>query len=324
MMKFVFKKNTTRALLLLLCASMILVAFPMASVSVSASEAPAEEQSEYVEVLRVIDDIKYGAKFTSDKLETVRVRADAVPADAIKTVGELYNKYAASAILVGDFLTPAKLLDKKPVDATDEEEDEDETEKLDYKALGYVVITDYEKLESEAGYGALINRVIAENPGRTIYIPDGTYIIEEPIVIYADPEKSVSLRLGNQAVLKADPKWEDPHAAMIRVGVEEPTEKPLTMDEVDMMGYRSISIIGGCIFGSNLASGISVEGGKDTYIYNVSLKSVSRAIHILRGNNELGATWVNVDNVNVTGTDKDDSVGVLVEGTYNTFSNIMM
>ena len=322
MMKFVFKKNTTRALLLLLCASMILVAFPMASVSVSASEAPAEEQSEYVEVLRVIDDIKYGAKFTSDKLETVRVRADAVPADAIKTVGELYNKYAASAILVGDFITPAKLLDKKPVDATDEEEDEDETEKLDYKALGYVVITDYEKLESETGYGALINRVIAENPGRTIYIPDGTYIIEEPIVIYADPEKSVSLRLGNQAVLKADPKWEDPHAAMIRVGVEEPTEKPLTMDEVDMMGYRSISIIGGCISGSNLASGISVEGGKDTYIYNVSLKSVSRAIHILRGNNELGATWVNVDNVNVTGTDKDDSVGVLVEGTYNTFSNM--
>ena len=133
MTKFVFKKNTKRAFLLLLCASMILVAFPMASVSVSASEAPAEEQSEYVEVLRVIDDIKYGAKFTSDKLETVRVRADAVPADAIKTTGELYNKYAASTILVGDFLTPAKLLDKRPVDATDEEEDEDEYEEAPSK-----------------------------------------------------------------------------------------------------------------------------------------------------------------------------------------------
>ena len=212
MTKFVFKKNTMRALLFLLCAFMLLGAFPMAS----ASEAPAEEQSEYVEVLRVVDDIKYGAKFTSDKLQTVRVRADAVPADAIKTTGELYNKYAASAILVGDFITPAKLLDKKPVDAT-EDEDEDEIEKPDYRALGYVVITDYEREESEKGYAALINRVIAENPGRTIYIPDGSYFIEEPIVIPADPAKSVSLRFGNQAVLSADPKWEDPHVAMIFV-----------------------------------------------------------------------------------------------------------
>ena len=318
----IFKKNVKRVLLLLLCASMILVAFPMAScsITVSASEAPAEEQGEYVEILRVVDDIKYGAKFTSDKLQTVRVRADAVPADVIKTTAELRDKYAASDILVGDFITPAKLLDKKPVDATDDEDEN--TNELDYRALGYVVITDYEKLDSEEGYGALINRVIAENPGRTIYIPDGSYVIEQPIVIYADPAKSVSLRFGNQAVLRADPKWADPHVAIIRVGVEEPTDEPLTMDEVDMMGYRSISIIGGCIYGSGVASGISVEGGKDTYIYNVSLKSVSRAIHVLRGNNELGATWVNVDNVNVTGTDKDDSVGVLVEGTYNTFSNM--
>ena len=317
MTNFVFKKNTMRALLFLLCAFMLLGAFPMAS----ASEAPAEEQSEYVEVLRVVDDIKYGAKFTSDKLQTVRVRADAVPADAIKTTGELYNKYAASAILVGDFITPAKLLDKKPVDAT-EDEDEEEIEKPDYRALGYVVITDYERQESEKGYAALINRVIAENPGRTIYIPDGSYFIEEPIVIPADPAKSVSLRFGNQAVLSADPKWEDPHVAMIRVGVEEPTDEPLTMDEIDMMGYLSISIIGCCLYGSNVASGISVEGGKDTYIYNVSIKAASRGIHVYRGNNELGATWVNVDNVNLTGTDKADSVGVLVEGTYNTFSNM--
>lgn len=318
----IFKKNVKRVLLLLLCASMIIAAFPMASCSItaSASEAPAEEQSEYVEVLRVVDDIKYGAKFTSDKLETVRVRADAVPADAIKTTGELYNKYAASAILVGDFITPAKLLNKKPVDASDE--DEEKPEKLDYDALGYVVVTDYERQESESGYGALINRVIAENPGRTIYIPDGAYTIEQPIVIPADPSKSVSLRLGNQAVLTADPKWTDPYTAMIRVGVEEPTDKPLTMDEIDMKGYRSISVIGGCLQGSNVASGISVEGGKDTYIYNVSIKSAVRGIHVYRGNNELGATWVNVDNVNLTGTDKEDSVGVYVEGTYNTFSNM--
>ena len=45
-------------------------------------------------------------------------------------------------------------------------------------------------------------------------------------------------------------------------------------------------------------------------------------IHIKKGPNELGATWANVDNVNVTGSDTKDSVGVLVEGSYNTIANM--
>jgi hypothetical protein len=322
MKKMIFNKNVKSVLLVLLCASMLLVAFPMASCNKPEGVVEgAADDGEYVNVLRVIDDVKYGGKFTNDKLETVRVRADAAPADAITTTADLRNKYAASTIPAGDFITPAKLLDKKPADATDEDED-DKTEELDYKALGYVVLSDYQPEKGAKGYAALINKVIAENPGRTIYIPDGRYMIEEPIVIPADPAKSVSLRLGNQTVLVAATDWADPYAAMIRVAVEEPTEAPLTMAEFDAKNYRSISILGGCLDASSVATGISIEGGKDTYIYNVSIKSSTRGIHIFKGNNELGATWANVDNCNVTGTDKPDSVGVLIEGTYNTVSNM--
>ena len=108
------------------------------------------------------------------------------------------------------------------------------------------------------------------------------------------------------------------------IGVTEQEEgaEPMTMEEVEMMNYRSISIIGGCIYGSGYASAISVEGGKDTYIYNVSIKSAVLGIHIKKGPNELGATWTNVDNVNITGNDRRDCIGILVEGTYNTFSNM--
>ena len=321
MKKMIFNKNVKSVLLLLLCASMLLVAFPMASCNTTpADETIGEDGTDYVNVIRVIDEIKYGGKFTNDKLETIRVRADAVPADAITDTIDLRNKYAASDIVSGDYITPAKLLDKKPVDASDDEEEE-ETGEINYRELGYVVLSDYAIEEGEKGYGAVLNRVIAENPGRTIYIPDGDYIIEEPVVIPADPEKSVSLRLGNQTVLRASSAWAEPYVGMIRVGVTEGDEL-LTMEEVDTMNYRSISIIGGCIYGSGLATGISVEGGKDTYIYNVSIKSATRGIHVHQGPNELGATWVNVDNVNLTGTDKADSVGILVEGTYNTFSNM--
>lgn len=319
----IFNKNVRSVLLLLLCVSMLLVALPMSScntadVQVEGQTGEKTDES-YVNVVRVVDDIKYGGKFTSDKLETIRVRADAVPADVIGDTSELRDKFAASNMTPGDYITPAKLLEERPDDAKDEEEDLTE---VDYRALGYVVISDYKREQGETGHAAMINRIIAENPGRTIYIPDGSYTIEEPIVIPADSDKSVSLRLGNQAVLRAASTWADPYVAMIRVGVTEGIEEPLTIEEVEAKDYRSISIIGGCIYGSNVATGISVEGGKNTYIYNVSIKAASRGIHIHEGPNELGATWVNVDNCNVTGNDKDHSVGVLVEGTYNTFSNM--
>ena len=321
MKKIIFNKTAKRVISLVLCMVLVLGTLSLTSCNTSSStEGEGEQKSEYVQVLRVIDDIKYGGKLTNDKLESVWVRADAVPEGAITTVADLRNKFAASQLLSGDYITPAKLLDKRPADATEEDEEEIELV-LDYKELGYVVITDYELLEDEKGYGALINRVIAENPGRTIYIPDGDYKIETPIIIPSDPAKSVSLRLSNQAILRASNDWQEPYVGVVRVGVNE-DDKILTMEEVDTMNYRSISIIGGCIYGSGVASGITVEGSKDTYIYNVSIKSAVHGIHINKGPNELGATWVNVDNVNVTGSGKSDSVGVYVEGTYNTFANM--
>jgi hypothetical protein len=318
-----FSKKVKSVISLLLCVFMLLGSLSLTSCNTPVEEEVVENKNgEYVQLLRVIDDIKYGGKFTNDKLESVWVRADAAPEGAIGTLVELRNKFAASHLTSGDFITSQKVLSKKPEGAKDD--DEEEEEELDYKALGYVIVTDEARKDPKEGYAELINRLIAENPGRTIYIPDGSYSIKEPIVIPADPAKSVSLRLGNQAVLRADSKWADRNVAMIRVGVtelEEGAELP-TMEEVDMLVYRSISIIGGCIYGSGVASGISVEGSKDTYIHNVSIKSAVRGIHIHKGPNELGATWVNVDNVNITGSDTKDSVGVLSEGTYNTFANM--
>ena len=304
----------------------MLLALGMFSACNTPADDTAEDENndgEYVQALRVIDDVKYGGKFTNDKVETVTVRADAAPAGTISDIAELRNKFAASQISVGDYITSEKLLDKKPEDAVDEDE-EDIEDKLDYTELGYVVVCDAARKDSEETYSQLINRLIAENPGRTIYIPDGNYLLNEPIVIPADPEKSVSLRLSHLAVLKAAPSWADRNLPIVRVGVTEREEgaEPLTMEEVDMLGYRSIFVVGGCIDGSNVASGISVEGSKDTYIYNVSIKSAVHGIHIHKGPNELGATWVNVDNVNVTGSNSKDSVGVLVEGTYNTIANM--
>ncbi len=334
-------RNLNRILALLLCLCTVFGAFSLMSCNTTetenenaATDANKEENKGdgTVQVLRVIDDIKYGGRFTNDKLAVVTVRADAAPEGYVSEISDLKTKYAATTLHVGDFVTTAKLLDKKPADADDEDGDDISM----YRELGYVVITDYKLKDHKETYADMINRVIAENPGKTIYFPDGNYNIGKPIVIPADPAKSVSLRLSHLATIRAETTWADPSVAMIRIGVEDTetgaetetaaeteTEKTLPkMDEAGISNLRSTYVMGGVIYGSRVASGISIEGGKDALLYNVSIKSTQVGIHIKYASNELGATYTNVDNVNITGNDKADSIGVLVEGTHNTFSNM--
>ena len=276
------------------------------------------DDGEYVTVLRIIDDINVGGKFTGDKLEAVTVRADSVPEGTYSSVEELRNKYAAEKLYAGDYVLASKIVDKKPVGADDDNEDVE----IDPLALGYVLITSYSEYVEKGDYSPAIKKAMEEHPRSTIYFPDGTYNFSEPIVISADPAKSVSLKLSNMAIIKPL-NWADPTVPLIRVGVSEEGDTiDATVDAAYMTGNESVSITGGCIFGVGTASGISVEGGVGTYIYNVSIKTTPIGIHIKQGPNALGATYVNVDNVNITGNDKRDCIGVLVEGTYNTFSNM--
>ena len=303
-----------------LTSAILLVCMALSALLLCACNAQdqATDDGDYVTVIRVIDDIAMGGKFTSDKLETVTVRADSVPEGAYTSEEDLKSKYAADKIYAGDYVLASKVLDKKPVNADDDSEVEEEIDPLE---LGYVVITEYKEFVERGDYSPAIKKAIEENPRSTIYFPDGTYNFSEPIVISADPAKSVSIRMSNLAVLKPL-DWTDSTLPLIRVGVSENSESDVAVNDAYMTGNETVSITGGCIFGVGMSSGISVEGGVGTYIYNVSIKTTPIGIHVKKGPNALGATYVNVDNVNITGNDSRESIGVLVEGTYNTFSNM--
>ncbi|MBQ7375382.1 MAG: hypothetical protein IJW52_00665 [Clostridia bacterium] len=325
-------KNTmlNRAICFLLCLSMMLGTLIFTSCNTDTTDAKDDEYSvDYVLALRVIDDIKIGGRFTNDKVEVVQVRPDAVPEGIYSDISDLKDKYAASQLCVGDFVTAAKVTDTKPEDAVDENEDIEIGVEIDPYELGYVVITKYKSESAHGDFAPAIQKAIDENPGRTIYFPDGIYQIKSPIYISTDPAKSVSLRLSHLAVISAAQDWSDKTSAMIQIGCKQESEHAPAADDavasmngIDLSSERSISIIGGCIDGNSKASGIAIGGGKDTYIYNVSIKSIYNGIHVLKGPNELGATWVNVDNVNITGYEAEESSGLLIEGTYNTFSNM--
>ena len=62
-----------------------------------------------------------------------------------------------------------------------------------------------------------IQSVIDENPNRVLFFPDGEYLIGEPILTPADPQKSVSLKLSDFAIIRATDTWNSDEA-MVRLG----------------------------------------------------------------------------------------------------------
>lgn len=176
-----------------------------------------------------------------------------------------------------------------------------------------VVITDFVSNDGTADVSAAIQKVIDTHPNRTIYFPDGVYLLARPIATPADPKKSVDLQLANFATLRAAPGWT--HAeAMVRLGGVHPK------NDIGTPG-SNYSFTGGIVDGSGVAKGISIDSGRETRVENVSMKNVHVGLWIKHGANS-GSSDCDIQNVNIVGTGATDSIGVLVEGYDNTLANM--
>lgn len=179
--------------------------------------------------------------------------------------------------------------------------------------LGYVVVTDYVAANTGADLSDALQELILAHPNRTIFFPDGEYVIGKPIATPANPIHSVMLVLSNFAVIKAADGWSDGEA-MIRLGAAEPFNTILT-------NGSNYGITGGVIDGNGVANGISIDSGRETRIENVSIKHTQIGIHIKDGANSHSSD-ADILNVNIVGNKRIGSIGVLVEGCDNTFTNM--
>ncbi len=182
-----------------------------------------------------------------------------------------------------------------------------------YEKLGYVIVTDYIKADTGEDASDAIQKIIDDNPNKTIFFPDGEYVLAKPICTPADPRKSVSLSLSNYAVLKAADSWSDPEA-MVRLGAIHKA------NDIDTNG-SNYYFEGGIVDGGDLANGICIEGGRETRVANVSIKNTVIGLHLKNGANSASAD-ADILNVNIVGRGTVDSVGVLVEACDNTFTNM--
>ena len=184
---------------------------------------------------------------------------------------------------------------------------------INANSFGYLVVTDYIKANTGEDVSDALQELILNNPHRTIYFPDGEYILAKPICTPAHPERSVSLMLSNYAILRAADGW-DNDEAMVRMGGIDP------FNSIYIPGSNYF-FEGGIIDCRGIAKGISIDGGRETRISKVSIKNTVLGLHIKHGANS-GSSDADIDNVNITGNRKVGSVGVFIEGLDNTLTNM--
>ncbi len=176
---------------------------------------------------------------------------------------------------------------------------------------GYVIVN--VKADGKRDVSDAIQKIIDENPNRTIYFPDGVYLISKPILTPAEPTKSVALQLSNYAIIKAAEGWSHDEA-MIRLGGKDAANNIRTPGS-------NYYLDGGIIDGSGVAKGISIDGGRETVIRNTSIKGVVLGIHVKHGANS-GSSDSDISSVNIVGAFHEKCIGVLVEGYDNSFTNM--
>ena len=177
---------------------------------------------------------------------------------------------------------------------------------------GYVIVSDYVPNDGSTDVAQEIQNLIDMNPNRTIFFPDGVYLLRKPILTSSDSRKSVDLVLSNYATLLAAPDWNSDEA-MVRLGAKDGANS--------LEPGCNYSLTGGIIDGAGIARGISIDGGRETRVQNTNIKNVSCGLHIKYGING-GSSDADILNVNITGNGCLESIGILVEGFDNTLTNM--
>lgn len=176
-----------------------------------------------------------------------------------------------------------------------------------------LTVSDFISSEYSDDVSDILQKIIDYNPNKTIYFPDGKYYITKPIVTPADPTKTVSLKLDAYAQIIAAKNWNG-DGALIKLGGKYPA------NDIRTNGSNSF-FEGGIVDGNGIADGISIDGGRETVIRNVSIKHTRIGIHIKKGANN-GSSDSDISGVNIVGNGKTDSIGVLAEGWDNTFTSM--
>lgn len=241
-----------------------------------------------VSVVKVVKDIEEGTVITADMIKTESIAVSNVHLNAIRDAAKVEGKIAAQKLYAGEYVFAAKLTEK----SADGE-----------ASASNLVVTEH--IDVSGDIADALQKLINDNPGRTIDFPDGEYTISKPITIPADTAKGVSLRLSDFTVIKAADSWSN-EGAMIQmaVGERKADSEP-----------NSFNITGGTIDANGVAKAVSIENAKDILLANVGIVNALVGVEIKAG-------AADIENIVITGNGAAESVGLIVGGSDCTAANI--
>ena len=330
MNKNIFAKKLT---CILLCFVMML-----SLALVSCNNTDPEPAGEKVDVVRLISDIKAGTRITDAMIETATVVMADLPEGTILDKESIVGKFANTDMYKGEYFFASKLLTQRPNIGTEDGDGEEGL--INFDTAGYVMVSDYVKPDANEDVADAIQKLVDENPGRTLYFPDGEYLISKSIETSADPAKAVSFRFSNYAKLKAMDSWnEGTKQVNAPADLAAPELKPKDIaregsapllhlgakdkSAADESSPACYSVEGGILYGSKKADAIWVEGASKVDIRYTSIKFAVIGIYVKSGE-EGKEPVVDVYNVNVIGSGSEDSMGVVLETDSNTLTNMRL
>ena len=302
------KFKRTSILSILLCLVMLL---STVLVSCNSENAEAATPEEKIEVVRALEEIAEGTRITDAKVEMVSVCVSDLPEGTILNSADVVGKFATGRIYKGDYFFATKLSAKKP--ATVDGDTSADDGKINFKDAGYVLVSDYVTPNTGKDVTDAIQKLIDDNPNRTLYFPDGLYLISKPLTTSSDPDKTVSFKLSNFAQLKAMDGWTRGEP-MLKLGA---TGKAGEKGDVG----NCFVVEGGIFNAANVADAIWVMNGGSVSIRYSAIKCAVVGIHV-KANENGEDPVVDVNTVNITGSGTLDSSGVILETDDNTLSNM--
>jgi len=159
----------------------------------------------------------------------------------------------------------------------------------------------------------IIQNLITNNPHKTIFFPDSTYLISQPLTIQTGNSHQVNLLLGKNAILKTNSTID----SLVEVGTEEGI--------YDRHSEGSIVTIEGGLFDcENTTQGILLTANqKQTHIKDVTLYNVNTyGIYVDRGINISNSSDALIENVSINGKGSDiGGTGIYFYGIDNKLIN---
>ena len=292
---------------LTLIAVMLLLATACVSEQSSENDADAgTDEPKTIEVPVFTEDIEFGKKITTDKVTTVTISKKAVSATMVTSVDEVVGKYALVPLYKGDFVYKSKLAKRRPTNALDVSEIEKTRNK-------FIDVSQFIQPNSGLDVYEALQKLIDNNEHRTIYFPDGEYLISKPIKTSAEGSSSTSFYLADNAVIKASNDWKGGSDALVKMGGAQ------SHNDITIAG-SNYYFIGGILDGNGKAKGISLDSGRESLVSKVKIINTTVGIYVPEGVNNKSSD-MDIEDIDIIGCG-GNSKGIVSVGLDNNFTDI--